>query len=90
MAHRPPAAEDNFILSPNTQYEIVSEKACGHISKIFQAKELDTGKVLAVKRFIQPETRSLRMTVKFAIRHEVRMLELIQGGVSMSMTRRRD
>lgn len=89
MAHRPSAAEDDFTCSPDIQYEIVRHKARGHIADIFEAKELGTGKVLAIKLFPQPKNRTQHMSVKTAVRHEVRMLELVQGGVSITMTRMR-
>jgi serine/threonine protein kinase len=83
MAHSLPSG-DNFPLSSNIKYELLREIAHGHISKVYKAKEIGTGNVLAVKKFMQPERKGQQVTVKIAIRNEVHMLELVRGGVSIT------
>jgi serine/threonine protein kinase len=81
------ASTDGSSLSPDMKYELVREIAQGSNSKIYMARELGTGKALAVKIFNKPNQTRQQLALKLAIRHEVQMLELVQGGVSISITR---
>lgn len=72
-----------FWVTAQTQYELVERIHRGEYSTIYKAKELGSGRVLAVKKFVNFMDPYKNFRFREIVEEEWRMADSIRGGVSM-------
>jgi hypothetical protein len=70
----------NFWLADDMHYDMDKCKGRGHFAIVWRAKERESKRVLAVKRFICDS-----INIKREVRDESKILDVVRSGVSMTL-----
>ena len=75
--------EDDFEVQPDIEYDLISEKGKGELATVYQSRERQSGKTLAVKVYHGLKNPLMAIQRRLATGHEGQVLQVLRGRVSV-------